>query len=146
VLVAHVPSQARRVDALRGALDRQADVQDRLRELASQSESRALSRCPRVYVTSFRLIPFISYFGERSPARVVLPRGVPSRGAFVTPTPAPPGAPVDDPALMLVQARPPGAFETVAENRTWSLMARGCQARARRSVVAGAGGGVGRSP
>ncbi|MGI8630956.1 MAG: hypothetical protein ACR2NA_00160 [Solirubrobacterales bacterium] len=130
LLLLTTPFQAQRLVDLHGRSVDRDKIQNDLVALAQQpGASRAIARCPRVYVPNHRPVPILAWALERSP-REILSAAVepPGDGAFV--------APRDERVKRLftldrrdptpLDATPPEGYREVAGNRSWVLLTRGC--------------------
>jgi hypothetical protein len=127
LLVVFVPPQVDRIDALRGALERQRQIQDDLRALVHQPPGLVSPRCLPAGVPNHRPVPLLALWLDVPPERVPsLQRETITRGSYVRPaTPAVARDYILDPRdLRRVVPPPPPGFRPAGGNRTWLVFER----------------------
>ena len=128
-IVAFVPQQADRLNALRDDIANRERVQADLHELVKLPAAReALHRCGTLFVPNHRPVPELAYWTGRRPADVPSAenRRPPREGLFVAPaTPTVAKLSILDPRDLSAPANRPSSYHQVARNRSWVLYA-GC--------------------
>jgi hypothetical protein len=126
-LLAFVPAQARRLDALRDALARQGAIQDDLAELVRRPPGAIRASCAPVAVPNHRPVPLLALWLDVPPQDVVAAtRRRPVRGTYVMPADDRVAADyiLDRRDVDRRIAPPPAAFAPVAGNASWRVFRR----------------------
>ena len=127
LLVAFVPAQVDRIDALRDALRIQDGIQD---DLSALVEDGAIARdCRPVAVPNHRPVPLLALWLDVPPQDIVSAAvRTPRRGTYVAPaTPRVAKDYVLDPRdKVQTVPRPPAGFRPVAANDSWRVFTAGC--------------------
>ncbi len=127
LLIAFTPAQVDRIDALRGALSRQAAIQDDLRALVRRPPGLVSASCRPVGVPNHRPIPLLALWLDVAPGDVVsLQRGPIARGAYVRPATADVARDyiLDRRDLRKVVPLPPPGFGLAGGNESWLVFTR----------------------
>ena len=131
LLLVFTPAQVDRIDALRGALARQAQIQDDLRVLVREPPGLVSPECVPVGVPNHRPIPLLALWLDLPPQRFAsLQRGTIAGGSYVRPaTPAVAHDYIlDRRDLRKLVPLPPAGFRLAGGNRSWLVFQR-CRAR-----------------
>ncbi len=127
LLVAFTPAQVDRIDALRSALARQAQIQDDLRALVRQPPGRLSPSCLPLGVPNHRPIPLLALWLDVPPGELPsLQRGTIARGSYVRPATAQVARDyvLDRRDLRKVVPPPPPGFTPAGGNESWLVFQR----------------------